>query len=110
MDKVLYFQHGREPIELFIVAKGSNGTVDLARTVDGPVIISGITLADKPGDGCAIPFSADAPPAKKGKGGKAKTKAEDKAEGESQPAEDQPPTGEAGDLADADETPPPPEE
>jgi hypothetical protein len=95
MKQVFYHQAGQKPLLLEVVKDNKDGTFDLARTPDGPAIITGITIGDQAGDGCATPVDADKP--------KGKKKAAGKKEEESSP---EPEKEEASDEAKDEESPP----
>lgn len=65
MAQVFYHQAGQKPIVLEVVKDNKDGTFDLARTPDGPVIISSIAIGDQAGDGCATPVEIEKPKGKK---------------------------------------------
>lgn len=91
--QVHYHQHGREPLVLHVVKDHENGKFDLARTADGPAIITEICVGEEIGDGKAT--SVEVAKAKKAKGKKE--------------AEKVAPEGDAKEDTESDDRPPPEE-
>ena len=97
--QVHYHQLNREPIVLHVVAECKDGTVSLAREVDGPPIIEGIALSEEAGDGNGrAVLITEAPKAKspKAKAAKPKESSEPQESESSLESEGSPPSGDDG--------------
>ena len=97
--QVHYHQLNREPIVLHVVAEHKDGTVSLAREVDGLPVIEGIALSVEGGDGNGrAVIITDAPKAKspKAKASKPKESSESQESVTSTESEEFTPAGDDG--------------